>query len=211
VFTITGKRFLVALAAILVAVLALSSAYRAHRKFEQQRHVVALLADTTAQLRQALAGPASNENINKITGNLEAVKASGQAALADPAEHYILGAREIVRRRADAAKFAHQAAAGRQALIAHMDRASRRGETWIRDAMELKKRVERDYYDLDLSLKALDDLLFSLPDAQKRLQAQVDGSLLLEEDLRESARKRAQADAKRAHAELEKLRHLSPR
>ena len=104
--------------------------------------------------------------------------------------------------------YAQQAAAGRQALAAHMNAAGgRRGEAWFRGAIDLKKKVEREHFELDVTLKALQELLGSLPDAEKRLAPHA--ALLLEERLRVQAREQARADAERAAAELEKVRRLA--
>ena len=180
-----------------------------HQKLQQERAVTALVADTTRQLRQALTATPTREMFSRIDGNLRSLKAPRQPELADAAEHYILGAREIVRRRLDAARFAQHAAAGRQALNAHMNAAGggRRGEAWFRTALDLKKKVEREHFELDVTLKALYELLGSLPDAEKRLAPH--RALLLEEPLRAQAREQARADAERAAAELEKVRRLA--
>ena len=180
-----------------------------HQKLQQERAVTALVADTTTQLRQALTATPTREMFSRIDGNLRSLKAPRQPELADAAEHYILGAREIVRRRLDAARYAQQAAAGRQALTAHMNAAGggRRGEAWFRTALDLKKKVEREHFELDVTLKALYELLGSLPDAEKRLAPH--RALLLEEPLRAQAREQARADAERAAAELEIVRRLA--
>ncbi|HXL75384.1 MAG TPA: hypothetical protein VN967_05970 [Burkholderiales bacterium] len=181
-----------------------------HQKLQQERAVTALVADTTTQLRQALTATPTKEIFSRIDGNLRSLKAPRQAELADAAEHYILGAREIVRRRLDAARFAQQAAAGRQALTAHMNAAGgRRGEAWFRAALDLKKKVEREHFELDITLKALYELLGSLPEAQTRLAPYVRPALLLEDPLRLQAREQARADAERAAGELEKVRRLA--
>jgi len=184
--------------------------YGRYQRLQEERAVTALIADTTTQLRQALTATPTKEIFSRIDGNLQSLKAPRQPELADAAEHYILGAREIVRRRVDGARFAQQAAAGRQVLTAHMTAAGgRRGEGWFRTALDLKKRVERDHFDLDVTLKALYELLGSLPDAEKRLAPHVQPALLLEEPLRLQARDQARKDAERAAAELEKVRRLA--
>jgi len=203
-------------APLLIAVLAIVGAvigytmYSKYQTVRQERAVAALVGDTTTQLRQALTAAPTKENFSRIDGNLRSLKAPRQPELADAAEHYILGAREIVRRRLDAARFAQQAAAGRQALTAHMNAAGgRRGETWFRAALDLKKKVEREHFELDITLKALYELLGSLPEAQSRLAPHVRPALLLEDRLRLQAREQARADAERAAGELEKVRRLA--
>jgi hypothetical protein len=184
--------------------------YGKYQKVRQERAVAALVADTTTQLRQALTSAPTQEMFSRIDGNLRSLNAPRQPDLADAAEHYILGAREIVRRRLEAARLAQLAAADRQALTAHMNAAGgRRGEAWFRTAIDLKKKVERDHFDLDVTLKALYELLGSLPDPEKRLAPQVSPALLLDERLRVQAREQARADAARAAAEVEKVRRLA--
>jgi hypothetical protein len=202
-----------AVVAAVVLAIAGSTAYyliAAKQKKDQQRAVAALLGDTTAQLRKALNGTPSPDLVKKIDGNLQAAKAPRDPVLADAAGDYIHGAREIARRRSEAERLSREAAMSRRALVMHMGAASNRDAYWIRVATDLKKRVEREHSELDTSLKALSHLLFTLPEAQKRLETQhVDAALLLEDAERRSARERAEEAAKRASEELEKIRRLA--
>ena len=186
-------------------------AYGKSQKRSQQHKVVELVRDTTEQLRQALAPRPSATIVAHIDANLQAAKAPTDPALAEAAEVYIVGAREIAKRRIDAERLMVQAAASRQALAGHMARAGRRNDAWIRDALALKSRVERDHFDLNVSLKALDELLLTLPEAEKRLEPHVGPALLLEESLRQSARKQAQDEAQRVAAALDRARRLDVR
>ena len=77
--------------------------------------------------------------------------------------------------------------------------------------MELKRRVERDHFELGITLKALDELLYTLPESEKRLADEVGPALLLAENVRQVARKRAQEEARRASAALEQARRLDIR
>jgi hypothetical protein len=183
--------------------------YADKQRKEQRRQVIALLQDTTAELRKALRSPPAPGLVDKLDSNLKRAKAPRDRSLEDAAEHYIHGAREIVRRRADAERLMREASMSRRALAMHMSAAARRDSYWIRVATDLKKRVERDHHDLDVSLKALAALLFSLPDAQKRLEPHVQGSLLLEDAERQAARQRAEQALSHAHQELEKVRKLA--
>ena len=201
-------------AVVAAVVLAIAGAtgyylYAGKQKKEQQRAVVALLGDTTAQLRKALNGPPAPGLVSKIDSNLKLAKAPRDPQLAVAAEHYIHGAREIARRRTDAERLSREAAMSRRALTMHMAAASARDSYWIRVASDLKKRVERDHHELDVSLKALSQLLYALPETQKELAPHVDASLLLEEAERRGARERAEEAAKRAADELEKVRRLA--
>jgi len=183
--------------------------YVGKQQKDERRALAALLGDTTAELRKALNGPPAPDVVSRIDGNLKAAEAPHLPQLAEAAEHYIQGAREIVRRRSDAERLAREAAMSRRALAMHMAAAGRRDSYWIRVASDLKKRVERDHFELDLSLKALSQLLYTLPESQKELEPHVDASLLLEDAERRSARERAEQAAKRAAQELEIVRRLA--
>ena len=180
------------------------------KKRSEQRAIVTVVGDTTEQLRTTLKS-ASPKGLDKVEGNLEIAKGWSSPELVDAAEQYLIGAREILKRRAEANRLAQKAAASRAALSAHMTRAGQRDTDWIRNASTLKKQVERDHFDLDIQLKALADLLDDLPQANKRLAPHVQASLLLEDDVRKAARQDVLAEAKRASAELEKVRSILPR
>ena len=184
--------------------------YAAAQKRAQQRQIAEMVRDTTEKLRQALAAKPAAELVTAIDANLKAARAPRDPGLADAAEHYILGAREIARRRVDAERFARQAAASRQALAGHMARAARRNDGWMRDALALKKKVETDYFDLGVTLKATDDLLFRLQDSEKRLEPRIGTDALLEAAAVAAARKQAQDEARRATDELNQLRRIGP-
>src|SRR5439155_78156 len=73
--------------------------YAGAQKRAQQRQVAEMVRDTTEKLRQALAAKPAPELVAGIDANLKAARAPRDPGLADAAEHYILGAREIARRR----------------------------------------------------------------------------------------------------------------
>lgn len=206
---VVGRKAVVAALALAIAASTAYFLYANQQKKEQQRRVAALLADTTTLLRKALTAPPPADAVSHIDGNLKAAKAPRDPMLGAAAEEYIHGAREIVRHRGEAERLTREAAMSRRALSMHMAAASRRDTYWIRVATDLKKRVERDHFELDTSLKALTLLLFDLPEAQQRLAPKVGAALLLEDGERRAARERAEQHAKRAHDELEKVRRLA--
>lgn len=182
------------------------SLYAGAQKRAQQANVIERVRDSTGKLRQALAPKPAPALVEALEANLQAAKSPRDRALEDAAEHYILGAREIARRRIEAERLERQAEASRAALASHMARAANRGESWIRTATDLKRRAERDYFDWGVQLKALEELLFTMPDAVKRIEPLVGAELLLDDAEREAARRQALAEAKRAAAELARLR-----
>jgi hypothetical protein len=180
--------------------------YKATEERNEQRAVLSVIGDTTAQLRDALKTP-SPEALAKIEGHLRVAK-TWSPERAEATELYLLSARAILRRRADADWLVQKTLASRAALAAHMNRAGRRDTTWIRSATHLKRQVERDYFELDVQLKALADLLDSFAEANKPLAPHVEASLLMDAGLSKQARRDVLEQAKRASAELEKVRRL---
>ena len=195
----------VATVAIVIAIGVGYGLHAAHKKSEEQRAVVSVVGDTTVQLRGALKSP-SPEALGNIENSLKIAKHWSNAELSDAAEQYLVGARAIVRRRAEANRLQAKAAASRAELSAHMQRAGYRDTPWIHAATALKRQVERDHFDLEVQLKALADLLETLPEANKRLAPLVQASLLLDDEARRGARKEVLDESTRALAELEKVR-----
>jgi hypothetical protein len=193
-----------------------------YQKRAQEEAVAAAIKDTTARLRDSLAvapnatGKSALSRIDEhaavVDAHLKTVRGARRVpALAEGAEHYVLGAREILRRQAASIRQSEQSAASRAALIGHMSRAARRDAAWIRDAMTQKKTVEAQYFDYGLTLKALAELLRTFPESTKRLVAHVGEEALLEAKPAEEARVIVLKESKRAAADLDGVRRLAPR
>jgi hypothetical protein len=178
------------------------------QKRAQQKHVAALVSDSTGKLREALTRRASAEIVAGIDADTKALNAPRDPLLASTAEQYMVASREIVRRRVDADRLLRQAAGSRRALEVHM--RSGRGQAWIREALELKKRVETDHSDLDTVLKAYDVLLFDMVDMNKALAPRIGEEPLFDNKSIADARKQGQAEAANATRELERVRRLTP-
>ena len=207
------KKHLVAAGVIVALVVAGLGfiAWGAAQKKSQQRHVKEVVIDTTQRLRQVLTAKASADAVASLDANLKSARAPRDPKLADAAEHYILGAREIARRRALVDRLSRQAATSRHALAVHMSRSARHGTGWMDQAIVLKKKVEDDHFNLSLELKALDELLFGLLDAEQRLAPHVGRDVLIEASLRDTARKQTQDQLHRANDDLERARRLNLR
>lgn len=220
---VLGKnRAVIAVAAVAVLAIAGYWGYAEQQKREQREAVTAAIKDTTARLRDSLAVapnatgkrslPRIEEHAAAVEGHLKLIRgARSVPELADGAEHYVLGAREILRRQAMSIRQSEQSAASRAALVSHMRRAERRDGAWIRDAMTQKKTVESQYFDYGLTLKTLADLLHGFRDSRKRIEAYVEDSALLEVGPAEDARRLVVKESKRAAEELDGVRRLAPR
>lgn len=216
------NRAVVALVAVLVLAAAGWWAWGGYQKRAQAEAVVAAVKDTTARLRDSLAvapnasGKSSLSRIEEhaavVDAHLKTVRgARSQPELADGAEHYVLGAREILRRQAASIRQSEQSAASRAALVRHMGGAGRRDATWIRDAMAQKKQVEAQYFDYGLTLNALAELLRTFPQSRERLVAHVGEQSLLDDAPAKEAREVVLKESRRAAADLDGIRRLAPR
>jgi hypothetical protein len=210
-----SKKNLIALSVLGVVALVIlafiaTNLIRGYRKKVEDNRIAQVVGDATAELRKALAAGPSAASVAKLDELVQSAKGSPNPAAGSAAEAYVLGAREIARKRAESERLTREAAAARNALAGHMARAERRGTNWIRDAAELKRRVEAVHADLGRSLKTLDDLLDSLRDSNKRLAPYVAASALLQGAEIDAARARAQDESKRAASELEKVRRITP-
>ena len=190
----------VALAAVLVAY----AVYAAYDQRRQERLVLQLVADGTAQLRDALAKAPAPGVLEQVDANLQAIRAPRVPQLASAAEQYLHSVREIVRRRLASEKLAQDAGQRRQAMAGHLARASSRNSGWIHQATELRKALDHAYFDLGLALKALDELLRDLPKTTQGLppDAVIDAASV------QQARARAQEEAGRYAAEHARARQL---
>lgn len=201
-----------AVIASLVIAVAAGVGYVVHKEAKarsEARAAEAAVREATAQLMGLKS--VSPDALQKIEANMRTAKTWGNAELADATEHYLIGTREILRRRAEANRLQQKAAASRAALAAHMARAGGRDTAWIRTASSLKKQVERDHFDLEMMLNALADLIEGLPEANKRLAPHVEASLLLDDRSRERARLAVVQETRRASAELASVRNILPR
>jgi hypothetical protein len=212
----------------LVAVLLASAAgywgLGAYRKGQQQKAVGALVGDSSRRLETALAleGEASAasspqtvaaldeqaQEVDRHVAELHDLGESPNRKLAAAADEYLLTVRQILRQQAASYRYRLQVAASEGALREHMGAAGRRSGAWIDQAVRLKERMERNYFDYRVSAEALERLLSSYPSARKGLSAQLAAPLLSAEVVGD-ARKRAMANHKRIVASVEQARQLA--
>jgi hypothetical protein len=201
----------------LVVLVAGLAAWSAHQKRVHREAVSAVIADTTARLRESLAG---KPELKKIEASLAAAEASLEALgktgkrnpdLAAGAELYVINAREIFKRQVLIQEKSQRSAESRNSLQMHMGRAARRDQGWFDEAMARKKKVEAEYFDYNLALSGLTELLWKFPETRKALLPHVQDKLLLEVGPAEDAYRRYQEEAKRVAADLDSVRRIAPR
>jgi hypothetical protein len=79
----------------------------------------------------------------------------------------------------------------------------------VREAVQHKEQVEKDYRDYASATEALEKLLDSLPGSVARLAARSRAAPLVGENLIAEARKRTSAAFKQATAEVETIRQFA--
>ena len=219
--TTGSKNILFAAVALVVAAVFGYWAYGTHKKSEVSKTAMALAQETGRHLQEALStepGRPSTETVQAVTEyaaaasrNLEAVKrlnAAGNQALVDAVDDYLLTSREILGRQAASYRFRGQLLASTQALRDHM-RADNRTGAWVREAVQAKERVEKDYRDYASATEALDKLLESFPASVAKLAARSRAPALVDERLIAEARKRSSAALQQATDEVEKIRQFA--
>jgi hypothetical protein len=212
---------LIAVVALVVAAALGYWAYGTQKKSETGKAGLALAQETGRHLQEALTadpGRPSSEMVQAIgeyaavaTRNLEALKrldVAGNRELMDALDDFLLTSREILGRQAASQRFRRQLNASTQALRDHM-RADNRTGAWVREAVERKERVEKDYRDYASAIEALDKLLESLPASVTRLAMRARAVPLVDANLVAEARKRASAALQQATGEMEKIRQIA--
>jgi hypothetical protein len=195
-----------AAAAALVAAVAGYWAFASWQKRTQHDAIAALVGETSAALKQGLGASPPGDELKRVDAALDrlrAAKAGRQRLFADSAEVYLVSARAVLQRKSEVPGRMRQAEEARRRLVAHMATPRGRSDGWIREAAELKKRMDQSYFDANLALEALAETLRTLPDAGARLVPDVSDNALPEPGLVAAAQQRTQDDLKRIAAERE--------
>jgi len=212
---------LIAVVALVVAVALGYWVYGIQKKSDTGKTAMALAQETGRHLQESLTedpGKPSSEMVQSVgehaaaaARNLEALKrldAGGNRELIDAVDDFLLTSREILGRQAASFRFRRQLNASMQALRDHM-RADNRTGAWVREAVQRKERVEKNYRDYASATEALDKLLESLPVSAAKLAARSRAAPLVDANLVAEARKRTSAALQRAAGEMEKIRQLA--
>jgi predicted negative regulator of RcsB-dependent stress response len=215
------RTLLIAAVALVVAAVLGYWAYGTHKKSGVGKEAMALAQETGRHLQEALStdpGRPSTETVQAVTEyaaaasrNLETLKrldAAGNQALVDALDDTLLTSREILGRQAAAYRFRRQLLASTQALRGHM-RADNRTGAWVREAVQGKERVEKDYRDYLGAAEALDKLLESFPASLAKLASRSGAAPLVDDKLVAEARKRSTAALQQATDEVEKIRQFA--
>ncbi|MEK6245116.1 MAG: hypothetical protein AABM33_11540 [Pseudomonadota bacterium] len=215
------KRIIIAVAAAILAAGLAYAAYGTYQKRELRAQVVEVVAAASGQLDQTLgidinapsAGLAERLDAGVARAEtalqqLRALSVRRDPALVEAADQYVAGVLEVLRRQAGGTRHRSRFIEDRKALDAHMARAGARSETWISEAIRLKQRLDQDYYDYQLTVTSLGNMLAGLVDARRKVAERLPSVPLPAEAAVRQARERTLAAAAAAKQELEQARRL---
>ena len=209
-----------AAAALLLVLLGLAYwGYSGYKKRELHGTVVALAADATARLRDALQlrGSGAGE-LERLEGHFKALSAATHrlsgleswrnAPLTDAAQQYLDEAQALLRRRIAVQRTRDAVLADVNSLSEHLHAARGRSGGWIRDAVALKQQLERDFFDYRLAEGGLQKSFQAMPNARRQLAPLIAPALLMEDGPFTDARNRLTNASAQLAQQVEAARKL---
>jgi len=181
--------------AVVLAALAARWGYSNYRQHNLRQAVVPQLQAADERLRTALGAPlepdaaqaeqvaagldAAVQDIEARLAALRALDAAPDRARVEAAEEVLNDAAAILRRQADAVRAGAAFARSREALRAHIRGARSRSRDWVSEAVELKHKVDKAYFDYKYALDGVAARLGDVPDRQLAAQtrARIDAAL----------------------------------
>ena len=194
-------------------------AYREAQKRELQRDVVALVQDSTARLREALGLLTADAQARSTlqahfaalegsAGRMQALDASVHPTLVQTAYAYVTDAHALLRRQL-ALHAGRDAVRGDIGEInTHLRAAGTRSPEWIRQALALDQRLQRNFFDYRLAAGGLEKSLRALDDTRLRLQTLVPAAAVIEQHLIFAAEKRLLELSTKLEQQVETARKL---
>ena len=194
-------------------------AYRETQKRELQQDVVAVVQDSTARLREALGLLTARAEaraklaahftaLDGSVGKMQALDASVYPALVRAAHAYVTDAHALLRRQL--ALHAGRDAVGVDIgeINNHLRAAGTRSPEWIRQALALNQRLDRNFFDYRLAAGGLEKSLRTLADTSLELRTFVPAAVVIEEDLIFAAEKRLLEFSTQIEQQVESARKL---
>jgi len=193
--------------------------YRAVKKSELQKTVLAVVQDSTLLLREALGLVAAGTEVRSrleasfvtLQGNVRKVQtldASLNPGLVRAADAYVTDVDAFLRRQLDTHKSRDAVRADMAELSDHLRAAGERSTAWISRALELKKRLERDFFDFRFASGGLDKSFDALRETRKAFEPLAVNAAVVDELLIVEAQERVKGASAQLANEVEKARQL---
>ena len=218
----SALRFGIAAAVLAVALALAWWGYKSYKKSQLQRDVIALVQDSTSRLQEALglmtAGievrgrlEASFAALQVSVEKLQAMDASLNPPLVRAADAYITDVHALLRRQLATHGGRDPVRADLTEIAEHMRSAAGRSEEWIRQALALKQRLEKNYFDYRFAAGGLEKSLLALHDTRKGLEPFIPPTLLIYASLISSAEKQLLEMSEQLKQQVENARKLPGR
>ena len=193
--------------------------YRAIKKNELQRTTLALVQDSTVLLREALglvaAGAevrtrleASARDVEKNVQKVQSLNASLNPPLVRAADAYVTDVQAFLRRQLDTHKSRDAVRAAMNDLSDHLRAAGDRSQGWIRRALELKQRMDKDYFDYRFASGGLDKSFSALRETRRAFDPLAVNATVVDELLIIEAQERMKSASAQLDREIEAARKL---
>jgi len=217
------KRIVFAVAAVILVAGLAFGVYDTYQKRELRSRVVEIVVAAAGQLEETLgvdvktpvAGLAERLDANVARADaglqqLRALKARRDPELVAAADPFVSGTLEVLRRQAGATRHRARFIEDRKLLEEHMARVGARSASWMSEAIRLKKRLDDDSFDYQLTVTSLANMLGELVDTRRTLSPRLPGVALPTDAAIKQARERTFAAANEVKQELEQTRKLVP-
>jgi hypothetical protein len=190
---------------LLVAALAGWRGYAGYRQHSLQQAVVPQLQAADAKLREALGEPlepdpaqaeqsaamleATAQDIEDRLAGLRSLDAAPDPTRVASAEEALDNAAALVRAQASVVRAGIAFGQARAALEAHMRGVRTRRGAWVTEAIELKRKIDKAYFDYKLALDSLKARLGDVPDEAlaAQVRTRIDAALKRAGDVRAAA------------------------
>jgi hypothetical protein len=189
-------------------------------KDTQRKAVAQQVTETTKSLALAISLRGADGEAQQLDAQVEAAErrlaalrgAPGKSVpeVYEAGEQYITDAQRVMRRQAALVRVRIATAGAQNALIAHMGRAENRSDEWIREAVGLRQKLEKEFFEFRAAATAYSSALEAIPASRRQAVAAVPGAAFYDEAALGKVQMRAAEDARSATAELENLKKLPP-
>lgn len=194
-------------------------AYRTVKKNALEKTTLHLVQDSTVLLREALglvaAGPEVRSRLEATFATLQTsvekvqkLDASLNPPLVRAADAYVTDVHAFVRRQIDTHRARDALRADMAELTDHLRSAGDRSSGWISRALELKKRLEKDFFDYRFASGGLDKSFGALRETRKAFEPLGVNATVVDELLIIEAHERVKGAGTQLTNEVEKARQL---
>ena len=193
--------------------------YRAIKKSDLQRETLAVVQDSTVLLREALGLVAAGSEIRsrlessfrdleKNIQKVQSLDASLNPPLVRAADAYVTDVQAFLRRQLDTHKSRDAVRISMNELSDHLRAAGDRSQGWIRRALELKQRMDRDYFDYRFAAGGLDKSFSALRETRKAFDPLGVSATVVDDLLIIEAQERMKGASAQLEREVEAARKL---